>query len=72
MCIQELHEAELAFKDVCDQIAKAERFFPVPGASAGNGISAPPRGYSRPLIPKVLSPDLRASALLALHICTIN
>jgi len=53
MCIQELHEAELAFKDVCDQIAKAERFFPVPGASAGNGISAPPRGHSRQLIPKV-------------------
>ena len=53
MCIQELHEAELAFKDVCDQVAKAERFFPVPGASAGNGISAPPRGHSRPLIPKV-------------------
>ena len=41
---QELQEAERAFLDVCDQIAKAERFFPVPGASAGSGTSTPPRG----------------------------
>ena len=44
MHAQELQEAEHAFADVCDQIAKAERFFPVPGASASIGTSTPPRG----------------------------
>ena len=44
MRTQELQEAERAFVDVCDQIAKAERFFPVPGASASSGTSMPPRG----------------------------
>ena len=44
MPMQELEEAERAFIDVCDQIAKAERFFPVPGSSPGNGTSTPPRG----------------------------
>ena len=29
--LQELAAAEQSFADVCDQIAKAERFFPVPG-----------------------------------------
>ncbi len=29
--VQELAAAEQSFADVCDQIAKAERFFPVPG-----------------------------------------
>ena len=45
--MQELHEAECAFKDVCDQLSKAERFFPVPGASASNGASTPSRGAPR-------------------------
>lgn len=44
LCAQELHEAEGAFKDVCDQIAKAERFFPVPGSSGGSATCTPPRG----------------------------
>ena len=43
-CSQELHEAEQAFKDVCDQISKAERFFPVPGAPGMGSGNAPTRG----------------------------
>jgi hypothetical protein len=33
--VQELSAAEQSFADVCDQIAKAERFFPVPGIGHG-------------------------------------
>ncbi len=33
--MQELASAEQSFADVCDQIAKAERFFPVPGIGHG-------------------------------------
>ena len=42
--MQELNEAEQAFKDVCDQISKAERFFPVPGAPGTVSGDAPARG----------------------------
>jgi hypothetical protein len=39
---QELTAVEQSFADVCNQISKAERFFPVPGIASGDQGSAKP------------------------------
>lgn len=40
--LQELEAAEQSYADVCNQIAKAERFFPVPGIGQGESASKEP------------------------------
>lgn len=37
--LQELGNAEKAYRDVCDQIAKAERFFPLTGGARGEAVA---------------------------------
>eukprot|EP00891_Asterochloris_glomerata_P002021 jgi/Astpho2/2021/Aster-x0500 len=56
--MRELGNAEKAYRDVCDQIAKAERFFPLTGGARGEAVAHQQGGRDT----RVLDAALRAVA----------